>query len=166
MTNWLSGMRTTADRLNDYTPRTISYTALTANTATNTGTEAVALTTASVTFRAGRAYRITFKGLVQSSVANDQVTVRVHKTNTAGDIYVDSFRLVVPTAAGNTPFYLANICSNTTAADVSAVLVGTYVRLTGSTGNCLITATTTHVCYIEVQDIGDAADFANARPIT
>lgn len=165
MGTWLSGMRTTADRLNDNAPRTISYTALTANTATNTGTEAVALTTASVTFRAGRAYRITFKGLAQSSVANDQLTVRVHKTNTAGDIYVDSFRLVVPTAGGNTPFYLANICSNTTAADVSAVLVGTYVRLTG-TGNSLIAATTTHVCYIQVEDIGDAADFANARPIT
>lgn len=165
MGTWLSGMRTTADRLNDNTPHTINYTAITANTATNTGTEAVALTTPSITFRAGRAYRITFKGLVQSSVANDQLTVRVHKTNTSGDVYVDSFRLVVPTAAGNSPFYLANICSNTTAADISAVLVGTYVRTSG-TGNCLIAATTAHVCYIEVEDIGDAADFAGARPIT
>ncbi|MFJ9382094.1 hypothetical protein [Streptomyces sp. NPDC101455] len=162
---WLSGMRTTADRLNDNTPRTINYTPITANTATNTGTEAVALTTPSITFRTGRAYRITFKGLAQSSVANDQLTVRVHKTNTAGDIYVDSFRIVVPTVNGNTPFYLANICANTSGADVSAVLVGTYLRLSG-TGNALLAATTSHVCYIEVEDIGDAADFAGARPIT
>ncbi|MFJ9382084.1 hypothetical protein [Streptomyces sp. NPDC101455] len=162
---WLSGMRTTADRLNDNTPHTVSYTSITANTATNTGTEAVALTTASITFRAGRAYRVTFKGLVQSSTAADQVTVRVRKTNTSGDVYLDSFRLVVPTAGGNTPFYLANICANSTASDVSAVLVGTYARVSGA-GNALISATTTHVCYIEVEEIGDAVDFAGARAIT
>lgn len=160
-----AGSILTPQRLLDNIPRTISYTALTANTANNTGTEAVALTTSSVTFRAGRAYRITFKGLAQSSVAADQLTVRVRKTNTSGDVYVDSFRIPIPTAGGNVPFYLANICSNTTSADVSAVLVGTYVRLTG-TGNCVLAATTTHVCYVEVEDIGDAVDFAGARAIT
>lgn len=161
-----AGVILTPQRLLDNIPRTISYTAITANTAASTGTELVALTTSSITFRAGRAYRITFKGLVQSSVANDQLTVRVRKTNTSGDVYVDSFRLPILTANGNFPFYLANICSNTTSADVSAVLVGTFVRLSGGTGNCLIAATSTHVCYIEVEDIGDAADYPSARAIT
>lgn len=161
---WRPGQTITPQRLSDNTPHTINYTALTANTANNTGTEAVALTTASITFRAGRAYRVTFKGLAQSSVAADQLTVRVRKTNTSGDVYVDSFRIPIPTAGGNVPFYLANICTNTTSADVSAVLVGTYVRLTG-TGNCVLAATTTHVCYVEVEDIGDAVDFAGARAI-
>ncbi|WP_405856114.1 hypothetical protein OG407_07195 [Streptomyces sp. NBC_01515] len=164
MGTWLSGMRVTADRLNDNTPHTVNYTSITANTPNNTGTEAVALTTASITFRAGRAYRITFKGLAQSSVANDQVTVRVRKTNTSGDVYVDSFRIPIPTAGGNFPFYLANICANTGTSDVTAVLVGTYVRLSG-TGNTVLAATTTHVCYVEVEDIGDAGDFAGARAI-
>jgi hypothetical protein len=158
-------MAITAQRLLDNTPHTIEYSAITANTATNTGVEAVAVTTSSINFRAARAYKITFKGLAQSSVANDQVTVRVRKTNTSGDIYVDSFRLTIPTGGGNVPFYLSNICTNSTAADVSAVLVGTYVRLTG-TGNSLIAATSTHVCYVEVEDIGEAADYLSARAIT
>lgn len=160
-----AGTILTPQKLLDAIPRTISYTAITANTGTSTGTETVALTTASVTFRTGRAYRITFKGLVQSSAAADQVTVRVRKTNTSGDVYIDSFRLVVPTAGGNTPFYLANICANSTSADVSAVLVGTFARIVGS-GNSLISATGTHVCYVEVEEIGDAADFPSARAIT
>lgn len=160
-----AGSILTPQRLLDNIPRTISYTANTANTSTATGTELVAITTSSVTFRAGRAYRVIFKGLAQSSAAGDTVTVRVRKTNTSGSIYLDSFRLYVAVAATNTPFYLGNICTNTTSADVSAVLVGTYVRVGGS-GNVLLAATGTHVSYIEVQDIGDATDYANATAIT
>ena len=161
---WQPGMTITAERLIDNTPHNVSYTAITANTAAVTA-ETVAVTTSSITFRAGRAYRITFKGLAQSSGASDAVTVRVRKTNTSGDVYIDSFRLHIPAAGANVPFYLANICSNSTAADVSAVLVGTYARAAGA-GTSLIAATSTHVCYIEVEDIGEAADFPSARAIT
>lgn len=162
---WLPGMTITDQRLLDNTPRTISYTAITANTGTSTGTELVAVTTSSVTFRTGRAYRLTFKGLAQSSVAADAVTVRVRKTNISGDVYVDSFRLYIPAGGANVAFYLSTICSNSTVADVSAVLVGTFIRVAGS-GSSLIAATGTHTCYIEVEDIGETADFPSARAIT
>ncbi|MGW1324782.1 hypothetical protein ACWD64_19845 [Streptomyces antibioticus] len=162
---WRPGQRITPQRLLDNTPHTISYTAITANTSTATTTEAVAVTTPSITFRAGRAYRITFKGLAQSSVAADTVTVRVRRTSTSGDIYVDSFRLPIPANATNVPFYLSNICTNGTSSDITVALVGTYVRASG-TGNVLLAATTTHVCYIEVEDIGEATDFVAARAIT
>lgn len=162
---WLAGQKTTAQRLIDNTPHTISYTSLTANTGTTTTTETVALTTASVTFRTGRAYRITLKCLVQSSVAADTVTVRVRKTNLAGTAYIDQVRMYIAAGGGNSPVYFSNICTNASGADITAALVGTYVRASGS-GNALIAASTNNVCYIEVQDIGESGDFSGATAIT
>lgn len=163
---WQPGMTITAQRLLDNTPHTISYTSLTSNTSTATSTETVALTTPSNTFRNGRAYRVTYKGLAQSSVANDSVTVRVRKTDTAGEVYIDSFRLAIPAAGANVPFCLSNILTNTSGADITAVWVGTFVRVSGGTGNVLLAATSTHVAYIELEDIGEAVDFPTARAMT
>jgi hypothetical protein len=165
MTGWLAGQKGTADRLNDNTPHTISYTSLTANTSAVTTTETVGLTTASVTFETGRAYRITLKCLVQSSVAADTVTVRVRKTNTSGTAYIDQVRVSIPAGGANAPVYFQNICTNSTSADVTAALVATYVRASG-TGNALIAASTSNVTYVEVEDIGLAADFSGAMAIT
>lgn len=163
---WLAGQKTTAQRLIDNTPHAISYTALTANSATTTTTEAVALTTGSVTFETGRAYRITLKCLVQSSVATDTVTVRVRKTNVSGDVYVEAPRVYTTFGGGSQATYFDNICTNTTGADITAPLALCFVRTTG-TGNVLIAATsTTHVAYVLVEDIGLAADFPSARAIT
>jgi hypothetical protein len=162
---WLAGMKITAQRLIDFTPHTVEYQSLTANATAVTTTETVALTTGSVVFETGRAYRFTIKGLYQSSVAADQVQVRIRKTNTSGTTYVDSFRLYCPAAGGNTAFYLSNIGVNTSGADITAVVVGTYVRSAG-TGNVLIAASATNPAYIEVEDIGDASDFSGATAIT
>lgn len=162
---WLAGMKTTADRLNQFHARTISYTAITANTSTVTTVETVAITTPSITFQNGRAYRIIFKGLAQSDTAADSVIVRVRKTNTSGTAYVDQVRLYVVANNANSPFYFANICSNTTGADVTAALVGTYVRASGA-GNVLIAASTNNVAYVLVEDIGSSDDYANATAIS
>jgi hypothetical protein len=162
---WQPGQKITAQRLIDNTPHTISYTSLTANTSTVTTTETVGFTSASVTFETGRAYRITLKCLAQSSIAADTVTVRVRKTNTSGTAYIDQVRVSIPAAGANAPVYFQNICTNSTSADVTAALVATYVRASG-TGNALIAASTGNVAYMEVEDIGLAADFSGATAIT
>jgi hypothetical protein len=165
MAGWLAGNKGTAQRLNDNSFFTLTYASIAANATAGTTTELVAITTASVTMRNGRAYRMTFKGLVQSSIAADTVTVRIRKTNISGTVYLDSMRIYIPVAAANAPIYFSNICTNTSGADVTAVLVGTYIRASG-TGNVLVAASATHVAFVHVEDVGLATDYSGATAIT
>lgn len=166
MAGWLAGQRTTAQRLNDNAPSTVNYASITANTGTTTGAEMVAVTTANITFRNNRAYRITYKGGMASSVANQQGSVQIRKTNLTGPTYINAFRLYLP-AAGTIPFYLANICTNTSGADITAPLVGTFLlTVPVSTGTVNIAASAPNPCYILVEDLGPASDYSGATPIT
>lgn len=165
MAGWLAGQRATAQRLNDNAPFTLSYTSIAANTAAGTTTELVAITTASMTLRNNRAYRMTFKGLVQSTVAADTVTVRIRKGSAAGALYLDTMRIYVPSASANAPVLFSNILTNTSGADVTAALVGTYIRASG-TGNVLVAATGTQAAYLHVEDIGTASDHSGAVAIS
>lgn len=141
------------------------YTAIIASTGTVTTTETIGITSASTTFKAGRAYRITAKGWVQSTVLGDLVRIRVKKTNAAGQGFIDSFDgLRINSAAGMTAFHLQNVAINGTGADVTAALVMTYVRDTG-TGNVLLGASAPNPAYIEIVDIGAAADYPDANEI-
>ncbi|GGW41396.1 hypothetical protein [Streptomyces xantholiticus] len=160
----LAGQLITADMWNRRAPVLKNYTPITANSSNTTTVETVAITTASVTFETGRAYRVILRGLGQSSVAEDTMTMRVRKTNTSGQVLLESFRIYIPAGGVNVDYYSAQVCTNTTGADVSAALVGTYVRNTG-TGNCFMAASATHVSYIQVEDIGPASDFPSAVAI-
>ncbi|NEB00633.1 hypothetical protein [Streptomyces sp. SID13726] len=161
----LAGMRATADRINDAHPRTIAYQAITANTSSATA-ETVWVTTGAVTFRAGRAYRMTLKALIQGNSA-DKATLRVRKTNASGSVYLDTFHQGIQVTSSNTLIYVSNICVNTTGADVTATaLVGTFQRSSGSAASVLVAASATHVAYVQVEDIGIAADFPSATAIT
>lgn len=162
---WQPGMTITADRLTDNSPHAVSYTSLTANTAISTGTELVALTTANITFRTGRAYRITLKCLAQSSVAGDTVMLRVRKTNTAGTAFLDQVRKYIPANGANSPVHFSNTLTNTTGADVTAALVATYQRASG-TGNTLVAASVNNVAFVLVEDVGEADDYPAAQAIT
>lgn len=163
--SWRPGQKITDDRLDDNRQRIVGYTAITANTATTTTVETVGITSGAVTFETGRAYRIALRGLGQSSVAADTMTLRIRKTDTTGDVYLESFRIYIPVNDTNVDYYSAQICANNTGADVSAALVATYVRNSG-TGNVRMAASATHVSYIQVEDIGLASDFPSARAIT
>lgn len=165
MTLWQPGMRITDERLNDAPPFTVEFASITANTATTTTTETVGITTAPITFRTGRAYRITLKCLAQSSVSGDNMVLRVRKTDTSGTAYIDQYRVQILAAAANMPVYFSNVCANTTAADINAVLVATYLRNVG-TGNVIIAASVNNVAFIHVEDLGDAADYPSATAIT
>ncbi|MFJ6386455.1 hypothetical protein ACIQJT_02480 [Streptomyces sp. NPDC091972] len=163
----LAGMRATADRINDAHPRTIAYAAITSNTSGSSSTADTAwVTTGAVTFRTGRAYRMTLKALIQGSPA-DKATLRIRKTNTSGSVYLDTFHQGIQVSNSNTLIYASNICVNTTGADVTATaLVGTWSRSNGNAAPVLVAASTTHVAYVQVEDIGIAADFPSATPIT
>lgn len=160
---WLAQVYNPLNWLYNNTPQVVSYTAITANTSTTTTTEAVAITTPSITFTNGHAYRITYKGLA-AGTASDQGQMRVRKTNTSGTAYIDGFRQQI--FSGNTMFNLQNICANNSGADISAVLVGTYQLVTGGTGNVSVAASTNNVAYILVEDMGPSSNFTNATAIT
>lgn len=160
---WLSQVYNPLLYLFNYSPQIVSYTAINANSSTTTTTEAVAITTGSITFQNGRAYRISYKGLGAGTVNGDQGQFRVRKTNTSGTAYIDSFSQYL--FNGNSMFNLENVCANNSGADITAALVGTYVRASG-TGTVAVNASTNNVAFILVEDIGLASNFTNATAIT
>lgn len=160
-----AGQRITADMISYRSPYTVVWAAISANTAGATA-ETVWVTTPAVTFENGRAYRVTVKALIQGSSA-DKVGLRVRKTDASGAVYLDTFHQNVAVTGSNTLVYASNICVNTTGADVTATaLVGTFQRTSGSAGNVLVAATSTHVAFVWVEDVGPASDYINATAIT
>jgi hypothetical protein len=132
-----------------------------------TTTETVAITTAQITFRPGRAYRVQAKGYVQSSVSGDSVRIRVKLTNTAGQGLIDTFSgMVINGANGMTTFTQEGVFRVAPGnAPINAPLVMTYVRQTG-TGNVFLGATSANVAHILVEDIGPQAPlYVGARTI-
>lgn len=141
------------------------HAAITASTATSaSATELVAITLPSDTYLAGRAYELKIKMFVSSTVAADQVGVRVHKTNTAGTTLLDVESTGrVATASEN---YWVE-CSSVLAvggSDVTAALVLSYFRRSG-TGNCRLVASATNPAYIEMRDVGLATDYPGATTL-
>lgn len=160
---WLAQVYNPLNYLFNYSPQLVSYTAMNANSSTTTTTEAVAITTGSITFQNGRAYRITYKGIGAGTVNGDLGQFRVRKTNTSGTAYLDSFGLYLNN--GNSLFSLQNIAANNSGGDITAALVGTYVRYSG-TGSVSVGASTNNAAFILVEDMGVASNFPNATAIT
>ena len=133
---------------------------------TTSGTQQAGITTASITFKSGRAYQITYKGTMLTNASSDQGSFEVHKgTATGSPTYINSGRLQSAATAGSVGFYLANIVVNN-GADVTAVLVGTYHRASGSSGTGVaLFGSTTNPSYIQVEDVGPASDYPSASPV-
>lgn len=165
---WLAGQAETADRSNDLHPRTINFAAITATTGTSASTtEMAAITSPSITFRNGRAFRVTFKGNAIITVANDQAELRIRKTDTVTNpALLDSFRSPTGAAAGTYGFYYQNIFINTSGSDIAVPLVATFARVTGGTGNVSIFASALFPAYVETEDIGSSDDFTGAATMT
>lgn len=160
-----AGQRISADMLTFRPPYAVAYARITANTAGATA-ETVWVTSGAVTFKSDRAYRVTLKALIQGNSA-DKATLRVRKTDLSGSVFLDTFHQNIAVTGSNTLVYASNICTNTSGADVTATaLVGTFQRSSGTGGNVLIAASSTHSAYIEVQDIGPASDYSTATAIT
>lgn len=142
------------------------YANITASTATTTSaTDTVAITLSSRTYRAGRAYRVEFKSFVSSTVAADEVGMRVRKTDGSGAVLLDIEATgTVHRASQNYWMEPSNVII-IGATDVTAALVGTYFRRSG-TGNCRLVASAVNPAYLRVTDIGDAADFSGATTLS
>lgn len=162
---FLAGQRITAAALNNAFVHTIEYDAITTATGTVTTVETVYITTASVTLVNGRAYKLTLDARVKSSVTGDTVQLRVRRTNISGTVLADSFRVYLD-ASGIDSDQASRIrfAANTTGADITGVLVATYVRASG-TGNVSVDASGTTPAYLQVDDVGLAADYPGATAI-
>jgi hypothetical protein len=143
----------------------VDFVATQTTTATTTTTETVALTGATVTFQANRAYRIGAHGLAQSTVAADRVSIRVRKTNTAGASLLDFGQAITIPAAAVQSLFDASVIVVTNGAPPTAPLVLTYQRSSG-TGNVSVFANSTNPAYMGIEDIGAASDYPGARLLT
>lgn len=143
----------------------IDYTAIVANTGTVTTTETVGITSASMTFENGRAYKIQVHGLLQSSVANDVVRSRTRRNTVSGTILMDTMNTAtIQTANTNEIFDYSQIVANTSGSNITSPVVVTYHRIAGS-GNVRIAADATNPAWIEIRDVGLASDYPNAREV-
>lgn len=142
-----------------------NYIARTTNTAAITTTETVALTSASVEFEAGRAYRISTSGLCQSTVSGDAIRTRFRRTGVAGTLLQDSnTTFQVNGAASNRLFQMEQYVINSTGASINDVICLTYDRGLG-TGSVHIAASVTLPTWMQIEDVGAASDYPNARTL-
>jgi hypothetical protein len=165
---WLAGQRITAQRLRDSAPYVMVCTTLTSSTsATTLTTPQAAITTPSITFRAGRAYRLAYRGGMTSSTAGQQGTVLIAKGTAGGSVLLNSQR--VPCAdgqAGTVGYYFENVVTNGTSADIVTALVGTYQLVYQvSSGTVAIFGSSTTPAYVEVLDVGLAADYPGSTSL-
>ncbi|MFJ7990322.1 hypothetical protein [Streptomyces sp. NPDC096351] len=143
------------------------YQGIQTSSATTTTTEIAAITTPSITFEAGRAYRITYHALLLSSVANDVVRARVWRGSIGGSgvSLVDSINAhVIPIANQQVLMDMSQVVVNSTGSNITGVLIGSVLR-TGGSGNVQVVANATNPAWLEVRDIGLATDYANARAV-
>lgn len=136
----------------------------------NAVAEAVAFSSGTISFRDGRAYMLTMKGLVRGDRTGGAATaeIRVRKgTTTAGMELLRSREIYCHTKDRSYPYYFSFVVANTTGATVATQICTTYQNVTGTTpGNVQLVATSTEPAYMLVEDVGIASDYTDARQIT
>lgn len=165
---WLAGMRVTAQRLNDNSTLILDQAALTSNITGITTTNTAIVTGNNVTFRDGRAFRVTLRGLVTASgTANNGCRFRLYKGSVSGATIREWWDLPVftATAGRNIAVDISTILSNTSGVDVSAAMVAAAVRDWG-TDSITVSASAGTPTTLTVEEIGDAADVPFAQPIS
>lgn len=133
-------------------PGFIAQTAITANI-TFAATETAIITTGSIVWRNGRAYRVAIWGLA-GAATDSYALLRLRKTNASGTVWKDQMRINSLQASGGAgAVSLQTILTNTSGADITAPLC-----LTGAQGavaqTWTWTASSSAVSYLLVEDIG------------
>ncbi|WP_327268818.1 hypothetical protein OG233_14170 [Streptomyces sp. NBC_01218] len=161
-----AGERIIASVENARAPFTLNYSAINTDTPSSgiNTTETVWLTTPSLTFKAGRAYRVTVKALVQLSAATTEAQLRVRKGALGGTLLYDSWRIASP-GQSNYGVELSSIFANATGANIVTAAVATIQRASGA-GNVLVAASVTSPAYLHFEDMGPASDFSGAIALT
>lgn len=137
----------------------------TSNSSTVTTTETVHLTTPSITFKPGRAYKATYHYQGQSTVTGDCLGFRMRLNNTAGNSLFDSLRsLQVPTTNGIVNGESSQILYNSGGSDLNATIVGTVYRSLG-TGTVNGFANVANPVWLMVEDIGLASDYPGIKAL-
>lgn len=142
-----------------------SQVSITANVTGITTTETVLMTIPSMTFKNGRAYRVTLWGLAQSTTASTYFLYRLRagSASTTGTIYKDQMRVpVLSTASTNSAVGLVVTLVNQSGADIT-----TAVTWTGSVaaGTGVFAASAGNVATATVEDVGLASQWPG-QPIT
>lgn len=138
---------------------------ITANVTGITTTETVLMTIPSMTYKNGRAYRVTLWGLAQSTTASTYFLYRLRagSASTTGTIYKDQMRVpVLSTASTNSAVSLVFTLTNVSGADIT-----TAVTWTGSVaaGTGIFAASAGNVAQATVEDIGLASQWPG-QPVT
>lgn len=122
-------------------------------------TETVVITGTSSTFRAGRAYKLSFKGLPRTTVAGAIVNFQVRDTNVAGTIRGIIGGYPLTATATNYGCYWEHVVANTGALDITTrVLCVTLSATSSSTINAASTAPIVFAC----EEVGAATDYTEA----
>ncbi|MCX5233902.1 hypothetical protein OG824_01450 [Streptomyces prunicolor] len=130
---------------------------LTANV-TFSSTETALITTGSITFKAGRAYRVSFWAL-HSAASDSYALYRIRKNTVSGTIYKDQMRINnLQSSTANAAVSVQTILTNTTGGDVTAALCWTGVQ-GGVAQTWTLAANSSNIAYLLVEDCGSVDDY-------
>lgn len=142
-----------------------SQVSITANVTGISTTEIVLMTIPSMTFKNGRAYRVTLWGLAQSTTASTYFLYRLRagSASTTGTIYKDQMRVpVLSTASTNSAVSLVFTLANVSGADITTAVTWT-ASVAAGTG--IFAASAGNVAQATVEDIGLASQWPG-QPVT
>lgn len=134
----------------------------TSNIGSITTTNVAVLTTGSMTWKTGRAYRVSMTGLMSSTTTGTYVNYQIVKgTLATGTVIRGNLRmLLAQTFATHHEFNI--VVTNTTGADITTAIT-TTASVAAGTGT--FTASAAAPCTLTVEDVGLAADWPGT-PIT
>ncbi|MGR3872715.1 hypothetical protein ACUXZZ_29670 [Streptomyces graminifolii] len=131
---------------------------LTANV-TFSSTETALVTTGSITFKAGRAYRVSIWAL-HSAASDSYALYRIRKNSVSGTIYKDQIRVnSLQSSAANAVVSVQTILTNTTGSDITASLCWTGTQ-GGIAQTWTLAANSNNVAYMLVEDCGSTDDYS------
>jgi hypothetical protein len=131
---------------------------------TFSNTETALITTGSITFKTGRAYRVSLWGL-HNAASDSYALYRIRKNTVSGTIYKDQIRVNnLQASTANAAVSVQTILTNTMGSDVTAALCWTGVQ-GGVAQTWTLAASGSNVAYLLVEDCGSADDY-NGQAIT
>ncbi|WP_043684321.1 hypothetical protein [Streptomyces xylophagus] len=125
---------------------------------TFSSTETALITTGSITFKTGRAYRVSLWAL-HNAASDSYALYRIRKNAVSGTIYKDQIRVNnLQASTANAAVSVQTILTNTTGSDVTTALCWTGVQ-GGVAQTWTLAASSSNVAYLLVEDCGSADDY-------
>lgn len=124
-----------------------------------TTTEVVLMTVPSMTFVNGRAYRIYFNGMQESTTANTRFLYQLRKgsATTSGTVYVSPIRIPLTTASIAQAVNVSIILENNSGSDITTALTWTG---SAAAGTGIFSTSATNRAYSTVEDIGVVGSYS------